>query len=57
MLRPIKNKKDYEQALARIYLLMQMDVKPDSRESDELDILSILVMEYENEHYPIPKPI
>ena len=35
---------------------MQKDIKTDSKESDELEILSILVKEYENEHYPIPKP-
>lgn len=56
MLRPIKNNQQYEDALARIYALMQKDIKPDSKDSDELEILSILVKEYENEHYPIPKP-
>ncbi len=56
MLKPIKNNKSYEIALARIYELMQKDLKINSKESDELEILSILVKEYENEHYPIPKP-
>ena len=31
---------------------MQKDVKANSKESDELEILSILVKEYENEVYP-----
>jgi HTH-type transcriptional regulator/antitoxin HigA len=35
---------------------MQKDIKPDSKDSDELEILSILIKEYELEHYPIPKP-
>jgi HTH-type transcriptional regulator/antitoxin HigA len=35
---------------------MQKEVKPDSKESDELEILSILVKEYENKQYPFPKP-
>jgi HTH-type transcriptional regulator/antitoxin HigA len=35
---------------------MQKDIQPDSEESDELEVLSILVKEYENEHYPIPQP-
>lgn len=56
MLRPVKNKKQYEESLERIYILMQKDIKPDSKESDELEILSILVKEYENEYYPVPKP-
>jgi HTH-type transcriptional regulator/antitoxin HigA len=56
MLRPIKNKLQYEEALERIYLLMQKNIKPDSKESDETEILSILIKEYELKHYPIPKP-
>jgi HTH-type transcriptional regulator/antitoxin HigA len=28
----------------------------DSKDSDELEILSILVKEYENEHYPVAQP-
>lgn len=56
MLKPIKNNQQYEDALARAYTLMQKDLKVDSKESDELEILSILIKEYENEHYPIPKP-
>lgn len=56
MLRPIKNEQQYEDALERIYRLMQNDVKIDSKESDELEILSMLVEKYEKEHYPIPAP-
>jgi HTH-type transcriptional regulator / antitoxin HigA len=35
---------------------MQKDIKAGSKESDELEILVILIKEYENEHFPIPKP-
>ena len=56
MLRPIKNNVQYEDALARVYELMQKDLKPESKESDELEVLSILVKEYELEHYPVSKP-
>jgi HTH-type transcriptional regulator/antitoxin HigA len=56
MLRPIKNKAQYEEALARVYDLMQKNIKPESKESDELEVLSILVKEYEQEHYPVSKP-
>ena len=56
MLKPIRNKSQYETALGRVYTLMQKDIKPDSKDSDELEILSILIKEYELEHYPIPKP-
>ncbi|WEK35158.1 MAG: transcriptional regulator [Candidatus Pseudobacter hemicellulosilyticus] len=56
MLRPIKNNTQYEDALARVYQLMQKDIKPNTKASDELEILSILVKEYENVHFPVPKP-
>ncbi|MCO5235691.1 MAG: transcriptional regulator [Chitinophagaceae bacterium] len=56
MLKPIKNNQQYEDALVRAYKLMQKNIKPDSKESDELEILSILIKEYENERYPVPKP-
>ena len=56
MLKPIRNKAQNEDALARIYQLMQKDLKPDSKDSDELEVLSILVKEYEVEHYPVPNP-
>lgn len=56
MLKPIKNNQHYEDALARTYALMQKNIRPDSKESDELEILSILIKEYENEHYSVPKP-
>lgn len=56
MLRPIKNERQYEDALERVYLLMQEDIKADSKASDELEILSILIKEYETEHHPVPAP-
>ncbi|HTD40177.1 MAG TPA: helix-turn-helix domain-containing protein [Mucilaginibacter sp.] len=56
MLKPIKTEEQYNHALARVYELMQKDIKPDSAESDELEILSILVKEFEIERYPVPSP-
>lgn len=56
MVKPIKNNRQYEDALTRTYTLMQKAIRPDSKESDELEVLSILIKEYENEHYPVPKP-
>jgi antitoxin component HigA of HigAB toxin-antitoxin module len=53
MLKPIKNNKQYEVSLSRIYELMQKNVKANSPESDELEVLSILVKQYEQEHYPV----
>ncbi len=56
MLKPIKTENHYDQALARVYELMQTEVKENSAESDELEVLSILIKEYENENYPMPSP-
>ena len=56
MPRPIKKETQYEDALASVYSLMQQDLKPDSKESDELEILSRLIKEYEHEHYSVAKP-
>lgn len=56
MLRPIKNEQQYDTSLQRVYELLQKDVKPDTKESDELEILSILIKEYENEFHQMPQP-
>ncbi len=45
MLRPIKNDQQYDQSLERVYKLMQKEIKPESKESDELEVLSILIKE------------
>lgn len=56
MLKPVKTESQYNDVLIRIYELMQMNVEENSKESDELEVLSILVKEYEIEHYPVPNP-
>jgi HTH-type transcriptional regulator/antitoxin HigA len=56
MLRLIKNDAQYEDTLARIYELMHLGLQPDSEESDDLEILSMLVKKHENEHYPVLEP-
>lgn len=53
-LKPIKNKKDYQQALNRLEIIF--DAKKGSKEGDELEILGILLDQYENEHFPIDLP-
>lgn len=59
MLKPIKSNEQYQNALEQIYNLMQKDLKEDSPESDELEVLAIIVEKYENENFPIapPKPL
>jgi HTH-type transcriptional regulator/antitoxin HigA len=56
-IKPIKTDKDYNQALERLEVIF--DAKKGSPEGDELEVLVILVDQYENEHFPIglPDPI
>ena len=35
---------------------MQLDLEPGTEGGDELEVLSLLVKEYEHENYPVPKP-
>lgn len=56
-IKPIKSKTDYKRALHEIEQLWE--AKPNTPESDRLELLSILVEAFEREHYPIlpPDPI
>ena len=56
-IQPIHTEDDYQKALDRIEEIF--DAKPGSVEGDELEILGILVDEYEKKHFPIesPKPV
>lgn len=53
-LKPIKTKKDYQQALERLDLIF--DAKKGTNEGDELEILGILIDQYETENFPIDLP-
>tara|TARA_R100000789_G_C2893634_1_gene118227 strand:+ start:124 stop:492 length:369 start_codon:yes stop_codon:yes gene_type:complete len=53
-IKPIKTEKDYEQALDRLEVIFDAD--PNSKEGDEAEILSLLIDNYENQHYPIEAP-
>lgn len=53
-IKPIKTEKDYNLALARLDKIF--DAKPGTDEGDELEVLGILVDQYENEHFPIGMP-
>ncbi len=52
----LQNEEEYDTATARIYELMQTYLAPDSEEIYELQLLALIVEEYENKHYPIPPP-
>ncbi len=52
MLRPIKTERPYESALAKAYNWIQRGFSTGSKELDELEILTILISEYEDKHFP-----
>lgn len=55
--KPIKTKKDYNEALERLETIF--DAKKGSTEGDELEVLSILIEKYEDKRFAVglPDPI
>jgi HTH-type transcriptional regulator / antitoxin HigA len=50
----IRTKKEYQNALLRPEIIF--DAKPGTKDGDELEIHSILLEKYENDHDPIDMP-
>lgn len=53
-IKPINNQVDYENALLRLEAIF--DAKKGTPEGDELQVLGILMVEYEQTHSPIDYP-
>lgn len=53
-IKPIKTEEDYNVALKRLEDIF--DAKISTPESDELEILGLIVDDYENKYYPIEAP-
>lgn len=53
-LRPIKSETDYQKALERLENIF--DAPIGTSDSDEADILGLMVDDYEKKHYPIDAP-
>lgn len=53
-IKPIRNESDYQNALLRLEEIF--DAKRGTDEGDELEILSILIDNYEEEQFPIEMP-
>ncbi|CAM4024932.1 type II toxin-antitoxin system HigA family antitoxin [Flavobacterium antarcticum] len=53
-IKPIKSELDYRNALSRLEEIF--DAAVDTKEGDEAEILSLLIENYENDHYPIEAP-
>lgn len=53
-LKPIRTQKEYKSALADAERLWDAPAK--SPEADRLDVLAMLIEDYERRHFPIPDP-
>jgi HTH-type transcriptional regulator / antitoxin HigA len=53
-LKVIKTEKDYQKALKRLEIIF--DAKKGSKDGDKLELLSLLIDNYEKEKYPIDLP-
>jgi len=53
-IKPIKTETDYTQALKRLENIFSAEIG--TAESDEADVLGVLIDEYEKKHYPIEAP-
>jgi HTH-type transcriptional regulator/antitoxin HigA len=53
-IKPIKTEADYNEALSRLEIIF--DAAIGTIESDEADVLGLLIDEYEKKYYPIEAP-
>lgn len=53
-IRPIKTDADYQSALKRLEIIF--DATIGTPESDEADVLGLMIDDYEKKHYPIEAP-
>jgi HTH-type transcriptional regulator/antitoxin HigA len=53
-IKPIKTEGDYQMSLKRLEVIF--DAPVGTGESDEADILGLMIDEYEKRHYPIDSP-
>lgn len=55
----LKTEQEYNEACKRIYSLInssETPIEPNSPEGEEMELLSLLVEKYEQEHYPVKAP-
>jgi len=53
-IKPIRSEEDYQEALEKLEIVF--DAEKGTLERDELEVLSILIDKYENDHFPIGMP-
>ena len=55
-IHPIRDKADYERALAEIDTIIKQNPDGNSPDAERLELLSLLVSDYESKHNPIQPP-
>jgi len=55
-MKPIRNEQAYDEALDRVDVLMDLDPKMGTEQSDELEILVMLIEKYEEKFWEISEP-
>jgi HTH-type transcriptional regulator/antitoxin HigA len=55
-IRPLRTPEDHAAALEEVQVLMAADPAPSTPDGDRLEVLSVLVEAYENEHFPLLWP-
>ena len=48
----IKSEEGYEAAMARLSTLMSLDPKPNSKEENELELLALVIQDFERQTVP-----
>jgi HTH-type transcriptional regulator/antitoxin HigA len=56
MARIIHTAAEYHEALAALDMLMEIDPEPGTHDADELQLLALVIEDYEKEHFPIGRP-
>lgn len=54
--RVIKTESEYETKLAEVEKLVGLDPTPGTPEAERLELLGLLIQDYESKHFPVPKP-
>ena len=55
-IKPIHNEKDYDDALDRVDALMELNPALHTAQSDELEVLALLIEKYEEKAWAISEP-
>lgn len=55
-LKPIKTKKEYQACLNWVDEMFDKNIRPNTPEGEALQVMLILIKDFEDTHYPIPTP-